>query len=242
MRERSCKFAHASKCKSAQTRADAASGQPVKVDSGIYIFTDLANEKYLSCRFINVGVPICKLNITDTVRTLAMTRVHPYIRMRAVELHTLHVSKAFIHRILKKEGYHVSYDAVRRICNRYSSTGCYAYNQPSGRPCKISRMIISYIDRLLESDNEITAPKVQKCVAKRYGTVLSIATLKRVRRRLGWVYASARYCQFIREWNKTFDFASLKLHSSTDGHFTTLSLLTSAPLSSTNTVGRTSGA
>jgi hypothetical protein len=64
-------------------------------------------------------------------------------------------------------------------------------------------MIISYIDRLLESDNEITAPKVQKCVAKRYGTVLSIATLKRVRRRLGWVYASARYCQFIREWNKT---------------------------------------
>jgi transposase len=141
------------------------------------------------------------------------SRVHQYVRMRAVQLHCLNVSKCSIHRILQGEGFKVSYNTVRAVVRRYVASGSYEYRKPVGRPSRIGPFIEHYIDSLLENNNEITAPKIQKYVLMRYRRTLSLATIKRVRRGLGWVYATAKYCQFIREGNKLLrmQFASAAL-------------------------------
>jgi hypothetical protein len=78
------------------------------------------------------------------------------------------VGKVLIRSILLREGFRVSYNAIRAMCTRYELTGTYSYKSPPGRPPSVPQYIRNYMDRLLDSDREITAPKIQKAVQKRY--------------------------------------------------------------------------
>lgn len=130
-------------------------------------------------------------------------RVHPYARMRILALSAQNASKASIKRILQREGFVYSYNTVMKICNRFKQHHR-IYSLPiSGRPKKYSQLVGKRIDQLLERNNELTAPKLQKRLKIELGENVPLSTIKRIRYNLGWRNGAAKYCQFIRPKNAT---------------------------------------
>ena len=69
----------------------------------------------------------------------------------------------------------------------------------------------------MREDDETTATQIQAVLA-RYHIYVSLATIVRNRRELGWVYRGSAYCQLIRNANKVerLDFAHVHLHDDFD--------------------------
>ena len=61
---------------------------------------------------------------------MQLTRVHPYVVMRSVNLLKANTTKATIHIIINREGYHVSYKTVQAICSRYIKSGSFGCSKP----------------------------------------------------------------------------------------------------------------
>lgn len=68
---------------------------------------------------------------------------------------------------------------------------------------------MNIIDKILTTNNEKTAADLQKAIQLETGDPFPIATVKRLRKKLGWVKIRARYCQLIRQANQAsrLDFA-----------------------------------
>ena len=71
----------------------------------------------------------------------------------------------------------------------------------SGRPSKITPAILHAVEAKMQADDETTAIQLLNLL-NRCGIKISLATVKRSRRLLGWTFHGSRYCQLIREANK----------------------------------------
>ena len=65
------------------------------------------------------------------------------------------------------------------------------------------------IDQQMEKDDETTATQLH-AMLKEKGFKISLRTVLRCRRQLGWTYNGSKYCQLVREANKTKRFAWAK--------------------------------
>ena len=70
-----------------------------------------------------------------------------------------------------------------------------------GRPCKTTQQVKEIIEEQMQKDDETTASELQQ-ILQVNGIHLSHSTIVRCRRKLGWTYRGAAYCQLIREPNK----------------------------------------
>jgi hypothetical protein len=63
---------------------------------------------------------------------------------------------------------------------------------------KLTSDCIALIDTAVNSDREINAVELQRRVSEQLGIHVSVSTINRERRKLGWVQTTTKYCQMVR--------------------------------------------
>lgn len=108
-----------------------------------------------------------------------------------------------ISRLLFRENITAGRWFVARTIKTFLSVGKLYRDKGSGRPNLLSANpnIQSIIDTSVKENDEITAKEIQQ-ILEDCGYTISIATINRIRRNIGWSIRTTRYCQFIRETNQ----------------------------------------
>ena len=135
--------------------------------------------------------------------------------MRLITLHKMGHKNSGIVKVFKNEGIIISISGVRKILKKYKTHGRILDFQKTGRKTKTSTEVWDYIDEIYVQNDELTAVDVQKKLIIKFGLHLSIPSIKRLRKKLGWRKTGPRYCQAIRPINcvKRLEFAELSLEN-----------------------------
>lgn len=129
-------------------------------------------------------------------------RIPDYIRRRIISLKEAGNSNVKIHEILKSEALRVNYNSISYIIGKYKKDGQVADRHRSGRPTEIDPRVPDIIDRHLKLNDELTAKDLQEIIRGEIGSNVSIASIKRKRKEVGWITSGTRYCQLIRKANQ----------------------------------------
>ena len=95
----------------------------------------------------------------------------------------------------------LSRQSVSTFLSYYRRSKSVLRKSGSGRKTKITPEVKCIVEAKMESDNETTATQLQQ-VLHISGIGISLTTVKRYRRELGWTFHGSRCCQMIREPNK----------------------------------------
>ena len=124
-----------------------------------------------------------------------------YTKQRAVFYAAKGLNATAISKALLKEELTYSPKSASLLLRRLGR-GESIFRKPStGRPSKATQQMKYIIEEQMQEDDETTAAELD-CVLQREGIELSRSTILRCRRKLGWTYRGAAYCQLIREPNK----------------------------------------
>ena len=139
-----------------------------------------------------------------------MGRMSEGVRSRVVHLSVVRGMKPTeIRKVLLEEDVNVTRESISRFLSKYRRTGRL---MPTSRPRKASKLskYYSLIDQLYENDFELAAVDIQRILKELVDVDASLTTIKRVRRKLGWVKCNAKFCQMIRIPNrqKRLDFCT----------------------------------
>jgi len=102
--------------------------------------------------------------------------------------------------ILRKQDVEISMVALYQLIKKYKTKG-YVVDIPR-RPRNriLNSEMMKTIDEEMSKNDELTARMLQDILKEKYrGIVVSISTIKRVRKELGWVATKPHYCQLIRQ-------------------------------------------
>ena len=105
-----------------------------------------------------------------------------------------------IQKLLKEEDISASVFGIRKFIVRYDKTGTLLCKHGSGTTSKITPEIEAVVEGAIENDDETTSKELQRILRKE-GHNISVATILRCRRELGWAYGGTKYCQMIRQVN-----------------------------------------
>lgn len=98
---------------------------------------------------------------------------------------------------------------VRQFLKRYSEYGTIDRKPGSGFSPRLSPALQQLIETTMRADDETTATQLQVKLAS-VNVYVSLATILRNRRQLGWTYRGSAYCQLIRQQNKVSDWTGLE--------------------------------
>ena len=90
---------------------------------------------------------------------------------------------------------------IWKLLRRYERTGTIARQGGGGRRGFFTPEVKGIVDEQMNKDDETTAYQLHKLLLER-GMRVSISSVLRYRRALGWTYRGSAYCQLIREINK----------------------------------------
>ena len=124
-----------------------------------------------------------------------------YAKIRIISLKESGISNKMIQQILAEENVMTTSETIRRFWKRYNFCGSIDCAHSSGRKSKATANVLEIIDSSMTENDETTAKQLQ-LVLKQQGIDISESSILRFRRKLGWKYCGARYCQVIREQNK----------------------------------------
>ena len=141
-----------------------------------------------------------------------------YAKLRILVLYSNGHRAPKIAKILKEEGIRISRVSVWKFISRYQQTGCVARKEGSGRRTKMNTQVMALVEEQMNSDDETTAFQLHKLLNER-GIVISIWTVLRCRKSLGWTFRGSAYCQLIRVANKQarLDWAKQYIDECEDG-------------------------
>ena len=131
-----------------------------------------------------------------------MGKLSQYARKRIISLHSSGINRTKIQKALDQEGIKTSRSAISLFLSRYSRTGDIGDAPRSGRNAKLAPEAIAYIEEKMQENDELTSRELKEKMANECDIQISEATIRRVRRKLGWKVENARYCQLVREPNK----------------------------------------
>ena len=133
-----------------------------------------------------------------------MPKLSLYARQRVVTLHSAGINRTRIAKLLEEEGIKSSRSAVSLFLSRYQQTSSFKDAKRRGRKSKLNHQHQRFIDYKMKENDELTSEELREKLSKECGVEVSAATIRRVKRNvLGWRSENARYCQFVREPNKT---------------------------------------
>ena len=92
-----------------------------------------------------------------------------------------------------EHSYSITDRGIRKIIARLRSER----QLPTHRTIKVKNEHYEFVNFLYRKNNELTASEVQDKILYVFGISLSIATVKVIRKKLGWTYKQASYCQLI---------------------------------------------
>ena len=102
--------------------------------------------------------------------------------------------------LLKEEGVRVTYSGATKFLTCFKITRTTSRHPGSGRPPKVTAAVKSIVDLQMEID-ETTAVQLLAILSCN-GYSISLSTILRCRRSLGWTFRGSAYSQMIREANK----------------------------------------
>ena len=102
---------------------------------------------------------------------------------------------------MHQEGMSCSRQGIYKLIKRYQLSGSIARKQGSGRPSKVVQEIKDIVESRMQEDDETTAVQLHKVLEEK-GYNISLSTILRCRKSLGWNYRGSAYCQMIRDVNK----------------------------------------
>ena len=82
---------------------------------------------------------------------------------------------------------------MRRCYKRYVETGSIARRQGSGKPILRTGALFQTIEDIMQADDETTAVQIRSYLLQRGQRLLSLSTILRARRELGWRYRGSAY-------------------------------------------------
>ena len=97
----------------------------------------------------------------------------------------------------------ISKVSLYALCKKFRQHGTIAnLPRPPSRTKKLNSEQLQFIDDSLRESDELTAHQLRELLYIHWpGLNVSISTVKRVRRSLGWVTSRPKYCQIVRELN-----------------------------------------
>lgn len=130
-----------------------------------------------------------------------------YTKLRILSLYQKGCKVSYITECLVMEDEIVVYkQGIRQLLKRYKDHETITRKPGSGCTIKLSPMVQQIIETVMQEEDETTATQLQTKLAN-HGIYVSLATILRNRRLLGWVYRGSAYCQLIRNVNKRLEWA-----------------------------------
>ena len=102
---------------------------------------------------------------------------------------------------LQAEGITPCRQTVWRFWRHYQRHGSILPLQSGGRPRKLTEIVLQLIDAAMMENDETTAKEL-RIILQQHRVVISLRTILRGRKTLGWSFRGAAYCQLIRDVNK----------------------------------------
>ena len=131
-----------------------------------------------------------------------MPKVLLYTRKRIQLLHENGLQPVAIFKKLRDERSFISYQSVARIVKKIKLTGSVDNFPKSGRPRKLNASAKAFIEAQMRKNDEATSCQIQKKLFK-HGVEVHPSTVRRARKEQGWTLQNTKYCQLIRDVNKT---------------------------------------
>ena len=103
--------------------------------------------------------------------------------------------------LLEEEGLITTRQGITKFLKNYRLTGAIDRCHGSGRPTKASVEVREIVEQQMRLDDETTAIQLHRLLVSK-GHTISLSTILRCRKSLGWTYRGSAYCQLIRDANK----------------------------------------
>ena len=132
-----------------------------------------------------------------------MPRLDLSTRRRVLALRQLGYSHRIIKERLAQEDIIVTTRSLQRLDKKFHDEGTFKDLPRNKRSKKLSQPMIKFINDKLEEDDELTSTKLRALLMQNWPDLnVSLTTVKRYRRKHGWVCTRPHYCQLIRHMNK----------------------------------------
>ena len=121
-------------------------------------------------------------------------------RRRVVYLHSCGYSVSSIFQRLQQENVDVSKRAIYYLVKKFRVQGS-VKNLPRRKRSRIlTQQMKNFIEEEYRKNDKLTSTAIKSLLLTKWPDVqVSIATIKRVRREMGWVCTRPHYCQLLRE-------------------------------------------
>ena len=132
-----------------------------------------------------------------------MPRLSVETRHRICHLRKAGLSSSEIRKRLMQEGVQISRTSLYNLWRKYRDTGTVVDRHRRKQPSKLNADHYRFIDDAMAENDELTARRLREKLEDRWpGISVSLSTVKRTRKHLGWVATRPKYCQLIRDGNK----------------------------------------
>ena len=139
----------------------------------------------------------CRANsCTTKVFCIEFPQTHLFFRVGRRETNSVSAIK----KRLEEESIYVSVQALYNLLRKYRRYSTYVDLPRRKMDRKITPEMLIEIDTELHCNDELTARQLQRLLTEKHPALeVSIPTIKRARRLIGWVSTRPHYCQLIRE-------------------------------------------
>ena len=132
-----------------------------------------------------------------------MARLNLVTRRKVLTLKQRGFTVKEIHSRLAEEDVIVSKRALFHLVRKYKEHHTYTDLPKSKRRSLLNRTQLRFINKEMENNDELTAKQLHERLLEKWPHLsISVTTVKRMRRMLGWVVTRPKYCQLIRDSNK----------------------------------------
>ena len=129
-----------------------------------------------------------------------MPRLSVEARLRVISLFSLGHSIRAINQRLREENVFISERALYSLVEKYRTKGTVRDLPRRRRSSLITDEMKRLIEQELQRNDELTSSDIQRLICERWPDVkVSRATIRRERRRMGWVCTRPHYCQLLRD-------------------------------------------
>ena len=139
-----------------------------------------------------------------SVSTVKMPRISLESRRWAITLYQNGYKLQEIRSRFEEEDIFISYKCLWELIKKYHGTQRIADMPRAARTKKLQQEHYVFIDNTMAENDELTARKLMEMLLTEFPNLdMSLSTVKRAKLDLGWVSTKPRYCQLIREANRS---------------------------------------
>ena len=129
-----------------------------------------------------------------------MPRLNIETRRRVIVLKQAGYSFVEIKKRLGEEDIAISLQALHNLVKKYQAKNTLMDLPRHTMPRKLNSEMMAALNQALLKDDELTARKARDLLLQQWSTLqISLPTIRRVRKELGWVCTRPHYCQLIRD-------------------------------------------